>query len=372
MQLIKSLLCWHGFDNRNRFILISLSCLLVFIMLNAGLTDYKSSAIVVLLLCSSIWLATTRRRVNDAAQDKKWLLVPTASFLITGLMIIFIGHIASYGLLLVPLLLALLLLTYPSKNQKQYILGYSGPVNLADFKPVKKLNSGNNQRVEPTMNSINVAHPSLNKSQHSSLAERVENTSSTTNTYQSTNNTQHKHDIGETIRLALFSPKYVRITFAIISLLFVLALLLSLAFSNSPSAQFPQAQTSAVKEVPSDFQHQLTLPDNFSIMTSPDKGIVIHWQADVKDNREIWALATATGDNSCQDIAFNKGEVIRTYRVSVMDRAYYAYFSPLDTKALIKNIAFKNTFALCGYKFSLKGSQATLGKSIFYASLIEY
>ena len=36
------------------------------------------------------------------------------------------------------------------------------------------------------------------------------------------------------------------------------------------------------------------------------------------------------------------------------------------------SIAFKNKFALCGYKFSLKGSQAALGKSAFYSPLVEY
>lgn len=370
MQLIKSLFCWQGFDNRSRFIVISLSCFFTFMIVNQGLSDYKLSVTVILLLCSLICLATTRRRVNDTQLGQKWILVPAISFFITGLMIIFISPGASYWLLVVPLLLSLLLLTYPSKSQKQYILGYFGPVNLTEFKPIEKVNVRNNQRVEPTMNSINVAHMPINKSSHSSLADNAEHNSTTIDTFQSPNNAQ-KVDIGETIRVVLFSPKHIRITFALVGLLIVLVM--SLILSNPPSdKQAPQEQKKPVQEASNDFQHQLTLPDNFSIMTSPDKGLVIRWQANVKDNGEVWMLASATGDKSCKEIAFNKEDVIRTYSVSVIDSEYYAYFSPLDTKALIKNIAFKNNFSLCGYNFSLTGSQVTLGKSPFYANLIDY
>ena len=107
-------------------------------------------------------------------------------------------------------------------------------------------------------------------------------------------------------------------------------------------------------------------------MFNDQKALVVHWQADVVDNNEFWTLGTAIGDKSCKAIEFNNELPIRTLKVSTENNGFYAYFSPLDTKALIKNIAFKNNFALCGYKFSLKGSQAALGKSAFYSPLVEY
>jgi hypothetical protein len=50
----------------------------------------------------------------------------------------------------------------------------------------------------------------------------------------------------------------------------------------------------------------------------------------------------------------------------------FADFSPLDTQQLIQLIAFKRSFNLCDYDFSLKGSQAALGKHHAYAPYVEY
>lgn len=371
MQLIKSLFCWHGFDNRQRFISIMMSSLLAFIIFNESLNDFKLSTIAILLLCTSACLATTRRRLHDARLQKNWILAPAGSFLIAGLFIVYIEHSASYWLLLLPLLLALLLLTYPSRQTKNYILGYNGPVDLTEFQLTEKVKQRNNQRVEPTMNGLNIPLASTTETRHSSPTYNVERTHSTTDTVQSTN-AQHQDDIGEAIRLALFSQKNSRVTITVISALFILALLISMIFSRPTAIEKPLEQIIESAEVTSPFQHQVTLPDNFSLMMSSDHAMVVNWQANVEGNHEVWSLGSATGDKKCQSIAFDKGEAIRTFRVRVADNSYFAYFSPLDTKSLIKNLAFKNNFTLCGYSFSLKGSQAALGKSNFYANLIEY
>lgn len=370
MQFIKSLFCWHGFDNRPRFILINISCFIAFILFNQSLSDFRLSAIFSLLLCCAICLAATRRRLNDAQLNKNWTLAPAGSFVVVGLMIIFIGHSISYYLLLIPLLLAMTLLTYPSKGQKRFILGYNGPVSLAGFQQVKKANTRNSQRVEPTINTINVNQPDAIEHDHSSPANNAHST--VTDAYHANNHSQGPADIGETIRLMLLGPNNVRFAIMGASILILVVLLLTLISSSPEPSEQPLTQTSKPEAATSKFQHQLALPDNFSLMFSSDNALVIHWQANVEDNREVWALASAKGDKNCENITFNKADTIRTYRVNVLDNSYYAYFSPLDTKALIKNIAFKNDFSLCGYNFSLKGSQATLGKSNFYANLIEY
>lgn len=375
MQFIKSLLCWQGFDNRKRFIIISMASFITFVLLNQGLSDHKLSATGVLLICSVICLASTRRRVNDAQIDKKWLLAPTGSFLIAGLVVIFIA--VSHWLLIIALVVSLLLLTYPSKNPRRFILGYAGPVDLAQFTASEKVKVRNNSRVEPTLNSINIADTPINKGYHTADGNSVHNSASTRPTLQSDNNISGNNvsdntDIGETIRLILFSRKNMRITIVLASLLLVIILLLSVSLSAPASKRLPQTEESVIEQPKNNFQHSITLPDNFSLMISDDKGLVIQWQTNVADNSEVWSLATAVGDKGCESVAFDKKTTIRTYRVSAVDGEYYAYFSPLDTKTLIKSIAFKNKFALCGYNFSLKGSQAVLGKSSFYANLLEY
>lgn len=341
-------------------------------MLNESLSDYKLSAIVILSLCSSIYLAATQRRLSDAHLHNSWLLAPAGSFLVTGFFIVFTGHNSSYWLLLIPILMMVVLLTYPSKSQRHYILGYSGPVNLSDFQPVIKTHSRNNQRIEPTMNSVNINQPSIHKSDYIPPADNNENTFSTTHASPSSDSTQHKIELAESIRLALFSKKNSRLIIAFISFLLVLAFIISVLFTKPTPAENPVKQTSKIAKITGKFQHQITLPDNFSVMLAANNAIVIQWQANAKDNPSVWALGTAKGDTSCNNIAFTKEDVIRTYSVSTIDNKYYAYFSPLDTKVLIKNIAFKNNFSLCGYSFSLKGSQAKLGKSLFYNNLIEY
>jgi uncharacterized membrane protein YhaH (DUF805 family) len=336
------------------------------------LSDYKLSAIVMLVLCSSTYLAATRRRLNDAHLHNSWILAPAGSFLVTGFFIVFTGYNSSYWLLLIPLLMMVVLLTYPTKSQRRYILGYHGPVNLSDFQQLKKTNSRNNQRIEPTMNSVNINQSSNKKNDYSPLADNSPNAPSTTHANHFSDNSQDKVELAESIRLALFSKKNSQLTIALISFLLVLAFIISMLFAKPTPAENPVGHTSEIQKIVKEFQHQITLPDNFSIMIAADNAIVIQWQASVEDNLNVWALGTAQGDKSCKSIEFTKEEMIRTYSVSTLDNKYYAYFSPLDTKALIKNIAFKNKFSLCGYNFSLKGSQARLGKSPFYANSIEY
>ena len=83
-------------------------------------------------------------------------------------------------------------------------------------------------------------------------------------------------------------------------------------------------------------------------------------------------MLSGSGDKSCQTISFNKGEAIRPIGVLVDNGSdYFASFSPLDSKELIQALAFRGNFSLCGYNFSLKGSQAVLGKNSQYAPFLE-
>jgi hypothetical protein len=118
---------------------------------------------------------------------------------------------------------------------------------------------------------------------------------------------------------------------------------------------------------------RVSFPDNFSLLLSQHHGLIINWQADSSDNEKIWELQNAQGDKSCKEITFNNGKKTRTTDVVAENREqYFANFSPLDTESLLQEIAFRDYFTLCGYKFSLKGSQAILGKHIEYARMVAY
>jgi hypothetical protein len=120
------------------------------------------------------------------------------------------------------------------------------------------------------------------------------------------------------------------------------------------------------------------MPDAFSLYLSPYKGLIISWQADEVNNGTLWSQVDVQGDKSCNNIAFsprksNKQNTFRTLNVTVEETTnYYASFSPLDTKELIQSLAFRGKFSLCGYSFSLKGSQSALGKNKHYAEWVDY
>jgi hypothetical protein len=85
----------------------------------------------------------------------------------------------------------------------------------------------------------------------------------------------------------------------------------------------------------------------------------------------IWQQLTTQGDETCKGITYNNGDMIRTLNViHENDGDYFAKFSPLDTKVLIRNLAIRSSFKLCGYKFSLNGSQSTLGKHSYYSKFV--
>ena len=132
-----------------------------------------------------------------------------------------------------------------------------------------------------------------------------------------------------------------------------------------------QSNTNINNILASKTQH-LAMPDNFALYLTPHQGILLHWQADNVTSGQLWSQLTAKGDKSCQIINFNKGNDFRPLSIEVeANTEYFASFSPLDSQALIQALAFQGSFSLCGYDFSLKGSQSVLGKHNSYAAFLE-
>jgi Ca2+/Na+ antiporter len=362
---LKSLFCFTGSDNRQRFIIINAICYFLFTIFSAIFSS--SNLICFLILCFFACLCTfsTKRRLNDANLNKNWLYAPTISFLFSGLIVILTNSTISYWLLLLPFFISTLLMTYKSPSSKKYILGYCGNIDLSAY--IKVNSDANQMRIEPTFDQSEISRPqeNIHDDRHAEINQSFNHHEHQTN--------ESNADIGEAIRLRLFSHKNAVITlFAFVSLI-IMAMILTTIISSSNTDNISKVGT----EVPPLTQsqqprlHEVKLPDNFSLFVSSFDAITIKWQGDETNEYFLWQQLTAQGDESCMGIVFNNDELFRTLTVVQENGSdYLASFSPLDAKSIIKNIAVRGSFSLCGYKFSLKGSQSVLGKNSYYSEFI--
>ena len=385
MQFLKSLFCLQGLDNRARFCAICSAVYVIFIMLISAFTGNSFISLTLLALFTPILSFTSLRRLKDAKLNKNWLFVPNLLFILMALIIIFSEQNSRYYLLIIPALCLAVLLTYPSIIKKNsmplhYVLGYFGPVDMTEYQQTHQGKQAK-FRIEPTLvgdNSI-----SLNSKNLSNDEQAIWQSHETTSPYDKS---EHKIDLGEIIRLKLVNNRKAQLTIAIIltiTLVSVFASWLMKSLPNDEPSQTSQESAKLIENTPNIIKrkHPLAMPDDFSLFLSPHQGIIINWQADEVSTPLLWSQSSAQGEESCQQISFNKGNPIRTLTVKVENSAtvvngvynnYFASFSPLDSKTLIKALAFRDNFSLCGYDFSLKGSQAALGKNKEYADWLEY
>ena len=385
MPLIQSIFCLHGYDERSRFFALSGISTLVFIIFSALFSSYFIVNILLIVLLTSILTLTTIRRLRDAKLKRNWQLVPGILFLITAIITLLLNNNTSYYLLLLPSLISALLLTYPSNNNNKksdYIYGYYGPVDLSGYEQSTQNTIMHNQRIEPTLVGAGL------ETQFTSptvIATKIDQSSANQKTRKIPN--QEQSDIGELIRIQLTNNKKLQlgltISLSIILLSVIIASVLTDGMENKQTQQVagksntkqqdqlkqqPNINTSALITTKEQF---LAMPDNFDLYLTPYQGLLLHWQADEVENGKIWSQLTAKGDKSCQVVNFNKGNGFRPLSVEVSNNIdYFASFSPLDTKALVQALAFQSSYSLCGYKFSLKGSQAALGKHNSYADFL--
>nr|WP_243882187.1 hypothetical protein [Shewanella algae] len=113
------------------------------------------------------------------------------------------------------------------------------------------------------------------------------------------------------------------------------------------------------------------LPDSFSLSLDGDL-LRMSWLGDTDAPGPLWDLATAKGDRRCAELVFNNGTGYRPMSVVIGDNGKVeAAFSPLDSQVIVQDMARRGSVKLCGYDFSLKGSQAALGSVPAFRQLIE-
>ena len=381
MQLLKSLFCLQGFDNRPRFFAICSMIYIVFVMLASAFTGDYFISLVLLLLFSVVLALTSLRRLHDAKLNKNWLLAPSLAFVLVAMIIIFSKQNSSYYLLIIPALCSAILLTYPSNTKLNFILGYYGPVDMEEYQPESHQGKQTKFRIEPTLVSDNAANFD-NNIQSTLQAHEVDK-----DYYSQNIDSFSKHaDIGEMIRLKLLSNNKAQLIIAAIVGVTLIGVATSWLINDLNATSEPLAEETPNQQMNNtkptlSRAYPLAMPDNYTLYLSEHRGISINWQADEVSDTILWSQTTAQGDESCKEISFNKGEPIRTLSVQVENSGgtsvgsntnYFADFSPLDSKALIQALAFRGNFTLCGYNFSLKGSQAALGRNEQYTQWVDY
>mgnify|MGYP001592775578 FL=1 len=350
-------------------------------MLASAFTDKLIVSVVICALFSVALGLTTLRRLQDAKLNKSWLFASSLSFALTALIIIFSQQHSSYYLLVIPALCSAALLTYPSKQsakKNNYTLGYIGPVDMSEYQEVAHQGKSAKFRIEPSIAGESTINLDLQQ-------QGAQQAYAVGNSQQTSPLDSNQADIGELIRLKLLGNKKAQLAIIAIVILTLAAILtpwLLASFSGNDSGEVemstpPQMTTSTSANSTIVREHPLVMPDNFSLYLSQHQGVVINWQADEVSSDVLWSQFSAQGDESCQQISFDKGKPIRTLSVNVerKDAAntdYFASFSPLDSQALIQALAFRGKFSLCGYDFSLKGSQSALGKNENYAHWVNY
>ncbi|MEW6999401.1 hypothetical protein AADZ86_17070 [Colwelliaceae bacterium BS250] len=371
MQLIKSLFCFKGADNNERFIVLSFLTLALFVLFNIAILDTVAAKLILILLLGVISFASSIRRCRDANKTSKLAWLATSIFSVALLIVAFIPFTTSYIALIFPVMTMLVLFSYPTATAKIYVFGYNGPVDLSELsQPVTVDKHLSSNRIEPSLFGQTITeseYESRDAQQYSEYAEagETEENTNTASAQPAKNN-----------ELALFistwltkNNKAMIIATSILVLLSIVVIAWPFIDNAVSESQIEDELivTAKVNAVVAR-NDMLKMPDGFYLLLDTNKGLIIHWKADQIADGELWSQASAQGDDSCSNIEFNNGDKVRTITVVAEDAgSYYANFSPLDTEHVIKSLAKRGNFSLCDYNFSLKGSQKSLNSQQVYS-----
>jgi hypothetical protein len=364
LPFLQSLFCFKGYDSSKRFLIIQTFTYLLSFVLTLAI-DNTLAQLFILATGTLILTLSTKRRLHDANLTNYRFYLPVLAF-----SIIFLLHIvtASKTFWLIQLFVYLMnfsLFQKKPETLRQYILGYNGPVDMEIYennvdKTVRK------NRIEPTLFS-NISVDNTTSALFNDSSEKIAESPKIIEAPKELNNS------------ILFIQKNNKLISVVLSFLFIVTICFvyfSLDFSHNVQLQNEgelATQQSQTKSQQPTRMYKVDFNDNFSIQLTSDKALVLSWPGNNNEISTVWSLTSAKGDKTCQEIAFNNKQKYRPLTVTYEnDNKFYATFSPLDTSDLIQNLAFKNKFVLCNFDFSLKGSQAVLGKSLIYREYLKY
>ncbi|ABV89186.1 DUF805 domain-containing protein [Shewanella pealeana] len=364
----KSFLCVNGIDNGQRFSVIS--GLIYFILLLAVVLFSPSAPLyLVAILLTPILALTSLRRLRDSEKSPKLMLLTMVPF---WLVLITLVHIHSMMLLLTLLVVAGLAIGYlallPGESGANYVQGYSGPVDMSSSK-VTIDKTSQRVRVEPTLGGDENVTTSFATNSGTEFMQ-AEEQELAQNDHASGRDDQ---PLRKRAKPAAFNMAQLQQALQInqkwlfgIAGVLVSVMLIASIWSLIPSSE-PEVETAALPENSIDTTAQAeristSMPDGFSLVLEDDL-LIMRWLGESGSPSKLWSLATAKGDKTCSRLRFNDGTEYRPLVVELLaDTGTEARFSPLDTEAIIVDMARGGNVSLCGYNFSLKGSQAALGK----------
>lgn len=371
VPFLKSLICIEGHDNGRRFLAISAVC---YLLLLAFLPIYARAGILVfmlLIVTTPILLASSIRRLHDASFMTLLAVIPVTIFWINVFALTYIDHSTKWTLLLVGIISTLVISTISNirvRHEHQYQLGYHGPVNSNESN-----HKNNFDRVEPTL-ATNVFESLKQSDLEDHLLDSNPNKKSKIPSQNKDSLSETNHTFKEQFTHWFKLNKNLSLAGLAISLLLVIIILFNPndvddedLIKLEKNTQQQSAENISKKRL-----HKLEMPDSFWLMLDQNNALTIGWEGDFKKDGSYWSSTTGIGDKTCTELHFSLGDNIRTIEVTIKaSEDYYADFSPVDTKLIIKSIADKDRFKLCGYEFVLKGTRSLLRKHEFYREYLD-
>jgi hypothetical protein len=375
VAFLKSLICISGCDNGRRYLMISVIAYFLGITLAAALKNPPGISIILLLLVGAGLAMASIRRVRDAEFNLWLAAIPSAFFILTCLSLGLFDNWFKYLLVFFSVLICVafgLLSNAKKRRVREYQYGYNGPAFSdlnRDPAPLETFS-----RIEPNLDVEQVS--AIDSDSPQDFIDSTEELA----TFEATRSPDN-YDTAYTASPMQQSSAWqnfnfwlnqnLKVAFAALGALIIFSLVI---------VSFIQPTTKAPEKVAHNTQlieqkqrlNKIKMPDNYWLMFDQHQALTIAWQGDFGEDQVIWTAATAQGDESCAKIRFENGE---SYRLLTATRKnsgdYYADFSPLDSQKLVKAIALRSRFKLCGYEFSLKGTQAILMANKAYSAFIQ-
>jgi len=372
VQLLKSLFCFKGLDNSERFLAITLGCLAMFLLFNGVFFAELFAKIALLALISIVYFATSIRRCRDSHKGAGLAWFTSVVSCLSLLMIILLPDASRYALLIFAVIGSLYLFSIPSANPHVYVLGYYGPIDLSAFsEPVKIERKPISNRIEPSLFGQSSGEQGDEYSFHPPGQNEQDNDVANSATESEPQAKFARNDLAELIHNWLTKNQALAMIVSLVIMVFSVTIV-SLPYVLSEPTEALNASETAESVTLTKIERQrsnlLAMPDEFYLLLDQHDGLIVHWQADQINNGEVWSQLTGKGDDSCEVIEFNNGDKVRTINVEVEDSGdYYANFSPLDTALVVRSLARRGNFGLCGYNFSLTGSQKALNSNPVYS-----
>lgn len=362
MQL-NTFFCRQGVDSNLRLGLINLAGFLLVLLFYVLLAGHGTLFIVVLAAAILASLSAKRRLQG---QSSALILAPALGTMLFGVgLILDMPIVICIAALLSILALGVISMRpLPNSGRRFDAFGYSGP--LVSVRQARS-------RVEPTLESGEANLAPLDPDRHYAFDEESRSSSSNasamaTRSRQSRTRMQMLSVVMTRLNsliswlstLFRHHPKPMGISLTVLLLVTMLWML----WPNDRRETIVDSQERSVETQPeSDSQIKVaTMPDGFSVLLDGD-ALLLSWLGERGEPGPLWSLTTARGDTSCQSLIFNNDAQYRPIEVNLTaNTATVARFSPLDTRAILNDIAMRGSLKLCGYQFSLKGSQAALAK----------